>query len=59
MGCCDGEKKEAVKRTPLPKGPLAACILINMTAGFQMNIIFPFVPFMVEELRQTTVDTGF
>ena len=45
--------------TPLPWKPLSAVVLINMTAGFQMNIIFPFVPFMVEELRQTTVDTGF
>ncbi len=48
-----------MERTPLPRGPLAAVVLVNMTAGFQMNIIFPFVPFMVEELRQTTVDTGF
>jgi MFS family permease len=59
MGCCGAADKPAVERTPLPRGPLAAVILINMTAGFQMNIIFPFVPFMVEELRQTTVDTGF
>ena len=41
--------------TPLPKKPLMAVVLINMTAGFQMNIIFPFVPFMVEELRGTDV----
>ena len=61
MGCCGASRTKgpAVARTPLPRGPLAAVVLINMTAGFQMNIIFPFVPFMVEELRQTTVDTGF
>ena len=41
----------ALTRTPLPKRQMAALILTNMTAGFQMNIIFPFVPFMVEELR--------
>eukprot|EP01052_Picozoa_sp_SAG31_P027383 SAG31_NODE_2561_length_5481_cov_2.689335_2_plen_147_part_00 len=37
---------------------MLAVILLNMTAGFQWNIIFPFIPFMVEELRGTTVNTG-
>jgi MFS family permease len=45
-------------RTPLPKRQLAALVLTNMTAGFQMNVIFPFVPFMVEELRGTDVENG-
>ena len=47
-----------VAPTPLPKKAMVAVVLLNMTAGFQWNIIFPFIPFMVEELRGTAQDTG-
>lgn len=46
------------RSTPLPKKAMVAVVLLNMTAGFQWNIIFPFIPFMVEELRETTEGTG-
>jgi MFS family permease len=45
--------------TPLPKKKITALVICSMTWGFQMNIIFPFMPFMVDWMRGTSVDSGF
>ena len=48
----------AATATPLPYRALTAIFLCNITAMFQFGILYPFIPFMVEELRGTTLDMG-
>lgn len=45
--------------TPLPVLPMFAIISLNSTPSFQINMIFPFIPWMVEDLRSTREMNGF
>ena len=47
------------KPTPLPKKPMLGILLLNSTPPFQINMIFPFIPWMVDDLRGTSVMSGF
>jgi MFS family permease len=61
MGCCEQKQQfmpDGTPVTPLPKKKIFALVICSMTWGFQMNIIFPFMPFMVDWMRGTTVDSG-
>ena len=49
----------AKKPTPLPKKPMLGILLLNSTPPFQINMIFPFIPWMVDDLRGTSVMSGF
>ena len=40
--------EEAV--TPLPTIQLVSCMLVMMTVSFQINVIWPFLPFMVDHI---------
>ena len=62
MGCCDNKPQtmpDGTPVTPLPKRKILALVICSMTWGFQMNIIFPFMPFMVPWMRGTEEDNGF
>jgi hypothetical protein len=37
-----------VVRTPLPRKRLAVLAAININEGFQVNVIWPFIPFYVQ-----------
>jgi hypothetical protein len=37
--------------TPLPVRPMMGILILNSTPSFQINMIFPFIPWMVEDLR--------
>ena len=37
--------------TPLPMIQLVSCMLVMMTVSFQINVIWPFLPFMVDHIR--------
>ena len=45
--------------TPLPRLQLLACMLVMMTVSFQINVIWPFLPFMVDHVRGTDENAGF
>lgn len=45
--------------TPLPRLQLLACMLVMMTVSFQINVIWPFLPFMVDHIRGTDENAGF
>ena len=45
--------------TPLPRWQLVACTLVMLTVSFQLNVIWPFLPFMVDHIRGTEEDSGF
>ena len=62
MGCFDKKPQtmpDGTPVTPLPKKKILALVICSMTWGFQMNIIFPFMPFMVPWMRGTEEDNGF
>jgi MFS family permease len=44
--------------TPLPVRPLVGIFLMNLVLGFQINVIWPFLPFMVDWLRGTSQDSA-
>ena len=44
--------------TPLPFLPLLSSMLVMMTVSFQINVIWPFLPFMVDWLRGTSQDSA-
>ena len=44
--------------TPLPIKPLVGVFLMNLVLGFQINVIWPFLPFMVDFLRGTKEDSA-
>ena len=44
--------------TPLPIKPLVGVFLMNLVLGFQINVIWPFLPFMVDWLRGTKEDSA-
>jgi hypothetical protein len=45
--------------TPLPFLPLLSSMLVMMTVSFQINVIWPFLPFMVDHIRGTEENAGF
>ena len=45
--------------TPLPPYQLLSCMLVMMTVAFQINVIWPFLPFMVDTIRGTDENAGF
>jgi hypothetical protein len=45
--------KAGAPPTPLPKWKLLGVFLINLTLGFQINVVWPFLPFMVDRVRHT------
>ena len=50
--------KPSAPPTPLPKLKLFAVFVLNLVLGFQINVIWPFLPFMVDWLRGTEVDSA-
>lgn len=36
--------------TPLPKWQIAICVLIQVCESFNINVLFPFLPFLTEDL---------
>jgi len=44
--------------TPLPIKELVGVFLLNLVLGFQINVIWPFLPFMVDWLRGTSQDSA-
>ncbi len=44
--------------TPLPVKELVGVFLLNLVLGFQINVIWPFLPFMVDWLRRTSQDSA-
>ena len=44
---------------PLPKAKLFGCMLVMLTVSFQINVIWPFLPFMVDHVRGVQPDDGF
>ena len=40
----------AVLRTPLPMYQIASVICIQMCEGVNINVLFPFIAFMVEDM---------
>ena len=49
----------AAEPTPLPGMQLVSCMLVMMTVSFQINVIWPFLPFMVDHVRGTEENAGF
>ena len=48
----------AAAPTPLPTRQLVALVVINTATSFQVNLIWPFIPFQVEQLRGTSEGNG-
>ncbi len=54
----DGDAPVAAPVTPLPIKELVGVFLLNLVLGFQINVIWPFLPFMVDWLRGTSQDSA-
>ena len=54
-----GCSRMAPAETPLPWRPMLGILVLNSTPPFQINMIFPFLPWMVDDLRGTAELSGF
>lgn len=53
-----GSQADVDAVTPLPVKQLVGVFLLNLVLGFQINVIWPFLPFMVDWLRGTSYESA-
>ena len=53
-----GSQADVDAVTPLPVKQLVGVFLLNLVLGFQINVVWPFLPFMVDWLRGTSRDSA-